>query len=316
MIQLFDILFILEKEFAPYLQECGIIQPVWDPCTQAVWQHWYWYDLPLKLEGNGIYIEGIDSNPEGDDPEGDSPDPSGSGPNPGQDGNEGDPSDPDKDGNNTNPKNGDSDSNNKSDFNKDSDSNNQSGGDNYNKDQKVDKGKGRAVTPESVPEQPLNPEHQERLYPEPTTRQPDSDDDAYYESQLSEVKRLTDQYQHPSGQSSAQGAVGAEIEAALKEEVKDLYKKAVTEFNNNQIQIVDNPYLDPATREHLIQRSEKLREAVDFYRILKDDLDIESSDGYSSEGVNEGDDEGDDSDNPDSGSGSDKPRPAKRPRND
>ena len=63
----------------------------------------------------------------------------------------------------------------------------------------------------------------------------------------------------------------------MLKKIKDQYNKAVEEFNDNQIQIVDNNDLDPAYKQYLIELSKELREKVEYYRALKNQFSAYSS---------------------------------------
>lgn len=216
-------------------------------------------------------------NPEGDgpDPEGEGPDLEGDGPDP-----EGDR--PDSEGDRDNPDSNDNDSD----------------GEDSEPVQRVDKGKRKASTPVSL-EEPLIPE-------EPSVSEEDSEE--RFQKDLEQAKLNSLKQEDGGVESSKQGAQSELEKEAFKQQVKQLYDKAVEEFNDNMSQIVDNDTIDPEYKEFLIERSQGLRELVDYYKTLKDDLNI-----YSSEEEQEEEYSSDHNSNEDSGS--ENSRPAKRPRN-
>lgn len=160
------------------------------------------------------------------------------------------------------------------------------------KTQRVDKGKQRAVTPVSLPERPVN-------YEQPTGSEYDSEEN--FMRDLEQAKLNSLEQQTGTGESSKQSAHSGFEEQDVKK-IKDQYNKAVEEFNDNQIQIVDNNNLDPSYKQYLIERSKELREKVDYYKQLKDQFGAYSSEEDSP------DDYSEDSD-------SDVNRSFKRPRN-
>jgi len=223
----------------------------------------------LSLLDNGKDPE--DPNPEGDDPE----DPEGEDPQDPEPGGE-DPEDPNpdkKDSEEENPK------------------------------KKSDKGKGRAITPESLPGEPSVPAKPSV----PEEEDPDSlfEKDSRKAQELSLQEDKKGKEEKGIGESSKQGAQRELQEAKVKQGVKSHYNQAVQDFNENQSHIVDNPTIDPEVKQYLIERSQILRERVDHYKALKESLDIESSEEeYSSEDYSSED------------SDSENTRPSKRPKND
>jgi len=138
------------------------------------------------------------------------------------------------------------------------------------KNKKLDKGKGKAkaTTPELIPEE----------------KQESDKDEEDFQRDLEEAKLNSLRPQEGNGESSKQGAQSGMEEQAMKEDVKYQYNKAVEEFNDNQSQLVDNDVIDPGYKQFLIERSQKLRETVDHYKKLKDELGAESSEEeYSSD---------------------------------
>jgi len=171
---------------------------------------------------------------------------------------------------------------------------------------KLDKGKGRAITPDSLPEEPPVPE-------EPSVPEKPSEEDpnSVFEKNLQKANILSLQEDKKGkeekgiGESSKQGAQKELQEAKVKQGVKSHYHQAVQDYNDNQGHIVDNPTIDPDLKQYLIERSQILRERVDHYKALKEALDIESSEEeYSSEDYSSED------------SDSENTRPSKRPKND
>jgi len=218
-----------------------------------------------------------EGDPDGDGPDGDNPNgPSGDDPNnsgPSGDGPSG--SDPNRDHDDRDQNKSDTDM-------EDSDT-----------VQRVDKGKQRAITPLSLPERPVT-------YEQPTGFEYDSEEN--YMRDLEQAKLNSLKEQVGTGESSKQSAHSGFEEQDVKK-IKDQYNKAVEEFNDNQIQIVDNNDLDPAYKQHLIELSKELREKVEYYRALKDQFGA-----YSSEEDSPGD-YSEDSDYENN-------RSSKRPRND
>jgi hypothetical protein len=159
--------------------------------------------------------------------------------------------------------------------------------------QKVDKGKQRAITPEFLPEKPIT-------YEQPTGSEYDSEENFMRDIERAKLNSLKEQT--ATGESSKQSAHSGFEEQDVKI-IKDQYNKAVEEFNDNQIQIVDNNDLDPAYKQHLIELSKDLREKVEYYRALKDEFGAYSSEEDSP------DDYSEDSDYENN-------RSSKRPRND
>lgn len=220
-----------------------------------------------------------ENDPNGDDPDGDDPNgpgPSGDDPNnsgPSGDGPKG--SDPNRDNENPDRDKNDIDM-------EDSDT-----------VQRVDKGKQRAITPASLPERPVTSE-------QPTGSEYDSEENFMRDIEQAKLNSLKEQM--GTGESSKQSAHSGFEEQDVKK-IKDQYYKAVEEFNDNQIQIVDNNDLDPTYKQDLIIKSQELREKVEYYRALKDQLGAYSSEEDSP------DDYSEDSDYENN-------RYSKRPRND
>lgn len=218
-----------------------------------------------------------ETDPDGDDPDGDDPNgPSGDDPNnsgPSGDGPSG--SDPNRDDDDRDQNKSDTDM-------EDSD-----------KVQRVDKGKQRAITPVSLPEKPIT-------YEQPTGSEYDSEENYMRDIEQAKLNSLKEQM--GTGESSKQSAHSGFEEQDIKK-IKDQYNKAVEEFNDNQIQIVDNNDLDPAYKQYLIELSKELREKVEYYRALKDQFSAYSSEEDSP------DDYSEDSDYENN-------RSSKRPRND
>lgn len=223
-----------------------------------------------------------ETDPDGDDPDGDNPD--GDDPN----GPSGD------DPNNSGPSGGDPSG---SDPNRDDDDRDQNKSDTDMEDsdtvQRVDKGKQRAITPLSLPEKPIT-------YEQPTGSEYDSEEN--YMRDIEQAKLNSLKEQTDTGESSKQSADSGFEEQDVKK-IKDQYNKAVEEFNDNQIQIVDNNDLDPAYKQYLIELSKELREKVEYYRALKNQFSAYSSEEDSL------DDYSEDSDYENN-------RSSKRPRND
>jgi hypothetical protein len=223
-----------------------------------------------------------DNNPEGPDPEGEGPegpDPEGEDPDP-----EGEypfPEGEDPDGNSPNPDKNDSDK------------------DDSHPSQKLDKGKGRASTPESLPDSPVIPE-------EPSV--PEEDDEQRFQKDLEKAKAasLEDDREKGRPESSKEGGIRENDERRTKQEVKDRYNQAVRDYNDNQSLIVDNENIDPQVKQALIEYSQTLREEVDKYKALKEELEV-----FSSEEEESGSEyySGEESDSENS-------RPSKRPKND
>lgn len=220
-----------------------------------------------------------ETDPDGDDPDEDDPD----GPDPsGDDPNNSGPSGDGPGGSDPNRDDGDRDQN-KSDTDMED----------FDTVQKVDKGKQRAITPVSLPERPVASE-------QPTESEYDSEGYRSKDTDQAIFNSLNEQT--ATGESSKQSAHSGFEEQDVKK-IKDQYNKAVEEFNDNQIQIVDNNDLDPAYKQHLIELSKELREKVEYYRTLKDQLGAYSSEEDSP------DDYSEDSDYENN-------RSSKRPRND
>lgn len=228
---------------------------------------------------NGILSLFDNENNSGEDPE----DP---------DGPEKDPEDPNRSLSGNNPDNDDPDKDNPDKDNPDS--------------KKKSKGKERAITPESLPEEPTVPE-------EPSVSKEPSVSDEELEKRLDSdiskaiAKSLEQDDEDDNGkpESSEQGRQRELRERDVKQGVKSRYSAAVQEYNDNQSQLVDNPNIHPDLKQYLIERSQSLREKVDHYKALKETLDIESSEEeYSSEDYSS---EYSDSENT---------RPSKRPKND
>lgn len=216
-----------------------------------------------------------DNNSEGPDP--DDPDPEGEDPYPGGE----DPDDdrPDK------PNNDDSDPD-KDDSDPDQDS---------PPTKRVDKGKGRASTPEPLPDSP-------RIFEEPLVPE-EEDERSQKDLEKAKANSLKIDREKGGGESSKQGGQREIEERDIKQEVKGQYNKAVQDFNNNQGLLVDNDKIEPSVKQFLIDNSQKLRVIVDHYKTLKEDLGIESSE---EESGSEYDSEDSDSENT---------RPSKRPKN-
>jgi len=249
-----------------------------------------WSLLEQVLLGllNGILsLLDNDNNPESPDPGGEDPedpDPEREDPYPGgEDPDDNKPDKPDKDDSDTD----------KDDSDTDQDS---------PPTKKLDKGKGRAITPEALPDSPLIPE--EPLVPE--------QDDKNFQEQWEKAKVNSLKVDEESdeekggGESSKQGAQREIEELGKKEEIKRKYNKAVQDFNDNQSLLVDNDNLDPSVKEYLIDQSQKLRETVDHYKSVKEDLEIDSS---------EPEESGSEYDSESSDSDSENSRPSKRPKN-
>jgi hypothetical protein len=244
-----------------------------------------WSLLEQVLVGllNGILsLWDNDNNSEGPDP--DDPDPEGEDPYPGgEDPDDDRPDKPDRDDSDTD----------KDDSDTDQDS---------PPTKKLDKGKGRASTPEALPDSP-------RISKEPLV--PEEDDKIFQEerekAKWNSLKDDEESDKEKGGaESSKQGAQREIEERGIKEEIKGQYNKAVQDFNDNQSLLVDNDNLDPSLKQYLIDQSQKLREIVDYYKSVKEDLEIDSS---------EPEESGSEYDSEDSDSDSENSRPSKRPKN-
>lgn len=229
----------------------------------------------------GPYPDVNDPDPDGNDPDGNDPDPDGSG------------SDPDGD-------------------NPDEDS---------DRVQRLDKGKARAITPESISEEPERAEE-----PESPEENEDSHDKFQRDLEQAKLNSLKEKHEGVEPESSRQGAYREELEKQNKQnrereykEANSLYKEAVENFNKNQSQIVDNDAIDPTLRQHFLEESQKLRRVVDYYKYIKetfkDELNISSEEEEYSSEEESSDEDNRSEDNRSEDSSSENSRPYKRPRN-
>jgi len=190
-----------------------------------------------------------------------------------------------------------------------------------NKDNKLDKGKGKAkaISPESIADQ------SEESIPE-QSQEPYTDyDDKKFNEDIEKAK-LNSLKEDTQGESSKQGAILEEreffqeqqrIEAgyAEYEEACKTRSDKVREFNAIVDKLhkdnSDNPLPD---RENLINESMKLRNAIDHYaeyiKSLKSELNITSEEEYNNYSSEENNSEEFESDN----SPSEEERPPKRPK--
>jgi hypothetical protein len=180
--------------------------------------------------------------------------------------------------------------------------------------------KRKANSSKKIPEVPITPD--EHLSP-----------DEFYQKQLEEAKRrslMDDEYnyeylknphyRHP--ESSQEGGKRELEEKENRHKIRRDYNDAVRAFNDNQEELVDREDLSPEQKAYLIDKSEKLREVVDEFAVLKRDLDTYSAEEDNCEEENSeeyySEEENSEQDNSKySGENSDSDtRPSKRPRND